>query len=66
MKYLLTILFLNLTNEPVLLDGWHPIELPTLERCEKAKVRVEEYIDLMIKDDQIRHINGYEVTCSPI
>ena len=66
MKYLLTIFFINLANEPVMLDGWYPLELPTVERCEAAKKRIEEYIDLMIEDDQIRYITGYEVSCTEI
>ena len=59
MKYLLTILFLNLFNEPVMLDGWHPIELDTLEKCETAKVNVENYLDTL-------KMKNYTVTCELI
>lgn len=64
MKYLLTILFINLANEPVMLSGWHPLEIESQERCEIAKKNVEEYIDMLIAEDGIKYINGYTVTCS--
>ena len=63
MKYLLTILFINLANEPVMLSGWHPLEIESQEQCEIAKKNVEEYIDMLIADDAMRYINGYTVTC---
>jgi len=65
MKYLLTILFINLANEPVMLSGWHPLEIESQEQCEIAKKNVEEYIDMLIAEDGVRNINGYTVTCSP-
>jgi hypothetical protein len=65
MKYLLTILFINLANEPVMLSGWHPLEIESQEQCAIAKKNVEEYIDMLIADNAIKYINGYTVTCSP-
>lgn len=66
MKYLLTILFLNLANEPVILDGWHPIKVESKEHCEQAKQRAEKYLDLLFKDGMVKNTTGYEVTCTPI
>lgn len=42
-----------------MLDGWHPIELETLERCEAAKVNVENYLDTL-------KMKNYTVTCELI
>ena len=63
MIYLLTVIFFNLNGEPYTRDGWHPIEVPTIERCEKGKANIEEFIDASIADDGFTDISGYEVLC---
>ena len=63
MIYLLTVIFFNLNGEPYTRDGWHPIEVPTIERCEKGKQNIEEFIDAGIADGGFRDISGYEVRC---
>lgn len=63
MIYLLTVIFFNLNGDPYTRDGWHPIEVPTLERCEAGKSRIEEHIDASIADGGFRDISGYEVVC---
>jgi hypothetical protein len=63
MIYLLTVIFFNLDGEPYTRDGWHPIEVPTIERCERGKARIEEHIDASIIDGGFRDISSYEVTC---
>lgn len=63
MIYLLTVIFFNLNNEPYIRDGWHPIEVPTLERCEKGKQRIEEFIEAAKLDGGFQDISDYKVQC---
>ena len=61
--WLLTVFFITLDGDKVILDGWHPIEVPTLERCEKGKQNIEEFIDAVILDGGLSEFTDYEVTC---
>jgi hypothetical protein len=63
-KYFITIIFFNIVGEPVILDGWYPIEVPTLDRCEDGAERANEYIATLMKDGFIpADYTGFEVTC---
>jgi hypothetical protein len=61
--YFITIMFFNASGDPVMVDGWYPLEVPTLERCEASAKRVEEYLQAMTKDGKISNFSSFEVTC---
>lgn len=63
MKIFLVIIFFNTLNQPVYLDGWHPMEMESLEKCERAKKFAQNYLKSMLLDYQIENITGVEVTC---
>ena len=63
-KYFITVIFFNTVGEPVILEGWHPMEVPTLERCEIGAERANEYIGTLMKDGIIStDYTGFEVIC---
>lgn len=40
----LMIAFITPSGQPTLVDGWYPLEIATMERCEIGRARVENYI----------------------
>lgn len=61
--YLITVIFFNTLGEPVILDGWHPLEVSTMERCEEGAENVREYIDMLMRDGGLPDHTRFEVTC---
>lgn len=61
--YFITVIFFNTLGEPVILDGWHPLEVPTMERCEAGAENVREYIDMLMRDGGLPDYTRFEVTC---
>ena len=62
-KFFITIIFFNMAGEPYYEDGWYPLEVPTLERCEAGAENVREYLALITKDGKLEGISGFDVTC---
>lgn len=50
-------------DTPRFLDGWHPLEQPSIEICEERKQKIEEYLELITLPENI--IN-YTVECEEI
>ena len=63
MKIFLVIVFFNTLNQPMYLDGWHPMEMKSIEQCERAKERAETYINLLLEDRPLEGIIDYKVSC---
>ena len=42
--FLLIVVFYNTFGQPTIIDGWQPLQVPTLERCEAGKANIENYI----------------------
>jgi hypothetical protein len=63
-KYFITVIFFNTVGEPVILEGWHPMEVPTLERCEAGAENANGYLGTLMKDGIIpTEYTGFEVIC---
>lgn len=58
--FLIVVLFYTHDNVPVTVDGWYPLQVPTLKRCEIGKARIEEYIALTGLPDKYSRV---EVSC---
>ncbi len=63
MIYLITIIFFNLNGEAEIREGWHPFEVPTLERCQDGKAGVVEYLDDAIAQGGFNDVSSYAVSC---
>ena len=61
--YFITIVFFDIYGKPYYEDGWYPLEVPTLERCEAGADRAREYLALITKENRLPDISGFEVTC---
>lgn len=61
--YFITIIFFNASGDPVMVDGWYPLEVPTLERCEAGAKRADEYLREITKDGLLVDYTGFEVNC---
>lgn len=45
------------------LDGWHPMEMKSIEQCERARERAENYINLLLEDRPLEGVIDYKVSC---
>lgn len=63
MIFLLTVIFFDSQGEPYLRDGWYPIELPTSDRCEAGKARIEQYLEEIEAKNSFDNVSDYQVKC---
>jgi len=43
--FLLILIFYTAQGHPTIVEGWHPMAIPSLERCESGKQNIQDYID---------------------
>jgi hypothetical protein len=58
--FLLVVYFFTADGQSVIVDGWHPLPLPSIERCLAGKQNIKNYLDQTGLPD--RYI-GYAVGC---
>lgn len=62
--FFIVVAFITADGEKLLIDGWYPLEVSTLERCEQGKERVDNYIKETFKFNDV--IVDYSVTCEQV
>ena len=63
MKFFLVVMWITITGEQIVLDGWHPIVIDNEERCQVAKQNLEEYVDRTKLINQLDNIVDVSVEC---
>ena len=62
--FLIVVTFFTADGQALFIDGWYPFEVPTLERCEQGRRRVDDYIKETFKFNDV--IVDYSVTCEQV
>lgn len=53
MEQILIAVFFIINGEPTLVEGWYPMQLPSMEVCEEAKILVEQQLEHMTGDSVV-------------
>lgn len=64
MKIFLVIVFFNALNQPMYLDGWYPMQMKSIEQCERARDFAHNYIETLMEEyPPGEGILGFDVFC---
>lgn len=64
MKIFLVIVFFNTLNQPMYLDGWYPMQMKSIEQCERARDFANDYIEMLMEESPpSKEVVGFNVSC---
>ena len=64
MKIFLVIVFFNTLNQPMYLDGWYPMQMKSVEHCERARDFAHDYLEMLMRESPpSKEVVGFNVSC---